>query len=68
MLFFFLPGRLATLFARTLLGTGGGAGLVADSPTLRQVVLGYRLPVARPNGPDLTQDDRIKQTTLSKVN
>ena len=50
------------------MGTGGGAGLVAESPTPRQVVLGYRLPVARPNGPDLTQDDRIKQTTLSKVN
>ena len=27
-------------------GTGGGAGLVADGPTLGQVVLGYRLPVA----------------------
>jgi len=29
-------------------GTGGGAGLVADCPTLGQVVLGYRLPVADP--------------------
>jgi len=29
-------------------GTGGGAGLVADGPTLEQVVLGYRLPVADP--------------------
>jgi len=29
-------------------GTGGGAGLVADGPTLGQVVLGFRLPVADP--------------------
>ena len=29
-------------------GTGGGAGLVADGPTLGQVVLAYRLPVADP--------------------
>jgi len=29
-------------------GTGGGTGLVADGPTLGQVVLGYRLPVADP--------------------
>jgi len=29
-------------------GTGGGAGLVAEGPTLGQMVVGYRLPVADP--------------------
>jgi len=33
---------------QNLEGTGGGAGLVAEGPTLGQVVLDYRWPVADP--------------------
>ena len=39
-------GYLATLLTNPLAGAGGGTGLVANSLTLKQVVLGYWLPVA----------------------
>ena len=51
----------------SILLTDGVAGLVADNPTMSQVVLSYMLPVAGAIATDLTCNERMTGTSYGSV-